>query len=251
MRLGSVRPRINGLSLGVGSMYDEAVAHYDIASELNLLLQSALADLGNGIENGTAPTPDQFKASITAQAVSLCSAAAFGLTTDRCAVPYAQIDSLTGQYASAYSSTLAAKIQSVAAGDICVPFSFVQNNGVSLSPRAYAGCGYGGGTIAAPPVPVQTSQVQYSSQPSNALDRVTPQTSSIIPPPQGNVLAPPQTPLVPTGQNAGSFTGTDTTANKPGMFSETVGIGGFDIPMWALLGAGALAIFMIAGGKKQ
>jgi len=120
---------------------------YDIATQLNILTQSAINVIGAGIEQGTVTSPADFAANLQSQAVALCSGSAFGCAAARCTVPSALIATLAAQYAAAYNSTLQAKAAAVAAGDICVP-SLALFPGIVLSDRARTACGYGGGAAA-------------------------------------------------------------------------------------------------------
>ena len=110
---------------------------------------------------------------------------------------------------------------------------------------------------------VSPSQVQYSSQPTNALDRVTPQTSMISTPVPVNTLAPPVTQAPVQSINTGTFTGTQTTAAPAGstqqtapaatsasFFDQTIAIGSLNIPTWVLLAGAGVGLFLMTKGKR-
>ena len=115
--------------------------------------------------------------------------------------------------------------------------------------------------VAPPPA---TAQMQYSSQPANALDRVTPQTSSVRGPgPVSNALAPPVNPVPVVNTNAGTFTGTQATAAPAGstqqtapvapsasFFDQTVSIGSVNIPTWVLIAGAGVGLFLMTKGKR-
>jgi hypothetical protein len=49
-----------------------------------------------------------------------------------------------------------------------------------------------------------------------------------------------------SGQNDGSFTGSENVDKRPG---DMVSIGGFDIPTWAILGAAVAGLYLVMKGK--
>jgi hypothetical protein len=234
MRIGNVSPRINGLRLGIG-----AFSSPDLSGQISSYLNSFMVGLASSMEHGTAATPDVVAETLTQAAKDSCAAVA-PIPCDPSSVA-SQIASAVATYTAAYNSAKANLQANVAAGLIATP----------LPASAY---------ITPDTPPASSSQVQYSSQPSNALDRVTPQTSSVRGPgPMANVLAPPTTQAPVSSTNAGSFTGTSTVAVAPGstgggmteIFRGSVSIGGFEIPNIALIGAAALGLFLMVKGKGK
>jgi len=215
MRIGNVTPRINGLvslgSLGAGP---------DLLGQVTMYFNSFMASLETNLEHGMAATPDVVAETLN-QAVKDSCAAVAPTPCDPSSVS-SQIASFVQQYTDAYNTAKAALAQNVQAGLVTVPSSYI------------------------PPAP-SPSQVQYSSQPANALDRVTPQTSTVYSAPATSVLTPPVTQPPISGQNAGTFTGTQTTVTGPGVTSEAPT--GFGIPTWALVGAAAFGIYLMVKGK--
>jgi hypothetical protein len=251
MRIGVSRPRING-NVYRGNVYRMSglgdatgCMPYDIATQLEIIAQGAINNLGFGLEQGTAMSPADVAAELASNAVSLCSKTSFGCAADRCVVPNDLIASLADEYAAAYNSAFQTKMQQIAAGDICVP-SLDLFPSIVLSDRARLACGYGGVPAPATVVPQQTAQNQYSYQAPNTLDRVTPQTSLVTTQQSGSALSPPQQPApVETTQVAGS----DVLGTRPG--DQPLSVGGFDIPIWALVAGGIGIVILLMSGKGK
>lgn len=215
MRIGLTTPRLNGIvslgGLGAGP---------DLLGQVTMYFNSFMASLETNLEHGMAATPDVVAETLN-QAVKDSCAAVAPTPCDPTSVS-SQIASFVQQYTNAYNTAKTALAQNVQAGLVTVTSSYVP--------------------------PPSTSQVQYSSQPANALDRVTPQTSQVTPAPVVSSLAPPQTTAPMPGQNAGTFTGTQTTITGPGVMPEAP-TAGFGIPIWALVGAAAFGIYLMTKGK--
>lgn len=232
MRLGYATPRINGLGITANPLQTTSDA---IDSTLN----GFLVGLPSNVEKNQWVTPDQVRQSLVGIAHDMCNNVIPPTPPCDPSVFASKIDSAVAQYSSALSSQQATFASQVAAGLISVPSTYYTQN--LYQP---------GALIPTTPPPVASpSQVQYSSQPSNALDRVTPQTSNVQPVPLGNALTPPQSSAPVSGTNAGTSTGTTDLTSRPGMLSSDVSLGGFNIPVWALLGAAALGIFVMVKGK--
>lgn len=233
MRIGNVTSRINGLSVGVGSLGYTT----DLAGIVSSYANSFMYGIGPAVEQGTAVPPSVVLETLTSAVANACADAVPGSPCDPSSVQ-PQINQAVAAYAVALSAKQSTFAQQVAAGQVTIPggSSYVQPPPPPPPPVA---------------PPASSSQVQYSSQPSNALDRVTPQVSSVLPAPVSNALAPPTTPAPVSATNAGSFTGTSTTSSGPGVLSGTVALGGMNIPTWALLGVAALGLFMMVKGKGK
>lgn len=228
MRIGLVSPRINGLSVaGIGNPPTP-----DLLGQAQMYLNAFTV----GLTEPGAATPDVVAETLTQAAKDAC-AAAYPTPCDPNSIS-TQIASMVASYTAAYNAAQAGSSNSWPGNQS------VQSPGYTPAPVV--------APTAAPvvtSVPQQTAQVQYSSQPSNALDRVTPQSSIVTPtrlPVGTTVLSPPttQAPVVPVNQ--GTFTGTTTVTAAPGTVPTTTDdsiISG--IPDWALLGAAVLGLFLL------
>ncbi len=236
MRIGSLTPRINGLAVGMGALGITA----DLTSVLTSYLNSFLNNLDFDIEQNTAATPAMVQQSLTSAVHDACASAQYNGATS-CPDMTSAINSAVATYTSAYVSAKSAFDANVEAGLIATPLPVSSYN---ITP---AGSNYQAQSAVdnSPPAqPYSPTQVRYSSQPANALDRVTPQTATILRAPVSNVLAPPQANQTPVS-NAGSFTGTSTVSANPGVTTVPTPA----IPTWALLGAAALGLFLMMKGK--
>ena len=228
MRIGLTSPRINGLPMGMGD-----APH--LADSVAQFLASYMAGLSFAVEHGSATSPGNFASYLAAQIQGLCA----GYTTAECdpASVSSQVASAITTYTAAYNLAQQQYANSVAAGRI-----------VSYATPAVA--------------PVSTAQVQYSSQPSNALDRVTPQRSVVLTAPVSSALAPPVAVAPVVSANAGTFTSTGTTTTPAGatqtqnttpstsFFDQTISIGSVNIPTWVLLAGAGVGLFVMAGKGK-
>jgi hypothetical protein len=249
MRIGNVTPRLNGI-VSLGSLGNLGTAP-DLLGQVTMYFNSFMASLQTNLEHGMASTPDVVAETLYQAVKDSCAAANSMISSTGGCDPNSvspQIASMVQQYTDAYNKASAALAQNVQAGLISVPSSYI------------------------PPAPVVSpSQVQYSSQPPNALDRVTPQTSMVITPQVINALAPPQTPVPMTSINAGTFTGTQATGTPAGQtqtdttpsgqtqtdttsstsfFDQAVNLGGMSIPTWVLLAGAGFGLFLMTKGKK-
>ena len=214
MRIGLVTPRLNGIvSLG-------GLGGPDLLGQVTSYFNSFMNSLETNLEHGMAATPDVVAETLTQAVKDSCAAVAPTPCDPTSVAP--QIAAYIQQYTDAYNKARAALAQNVQAGLVTVPSSYV------------------------PPTP-STSQVQYSSQPMNALDRVTPQTATVTTPTPVNALSPPQAPAPVSAQNAGTFTGTSTTATGPGPAVSVSG--GFGIPTWA--SSRCRGIWNLSDGSKE
>ena len=224
MRIGIVSPRINGLSVsGLAGLGDT-----DLAGQVSMYLNSFMV----GLTEPGAATPDVVRETLTQAAKDSCAAANSMIGSSKSCDPTSvasQIDAAVATYTAAYNSA--------------------QANAPVNEQAVYAPVAAPVAVVTSTPVVNRPAQVQYSSQPPNALDRVTPQTSNVRGPLMvSSALTPPVTPAPMSGMNAGTFTATPTTTSGPGVLPATAP-SGFNIPTWALLGAAALGIFFMVKGK--
>ncbi len=218
----------------------------DLSSIINSYLNSFLNNLGFDIEQGRAASPATVQQALTSAVNDACASAQYNGATS-CPDMTAAINSAVATYTSAYNKAQAEFQANVQAGLISTPlpvssYSFPTQNYPAEVP-------VDNGTIltATPiyaPEPTPT-QVKYSSQLPNALDRVVPQSSTVTASPAGNVLSPPRTNQVQTS-NTGQYTGTSTVSANPGTSQST---DESSIPTWALLGAAALGLFLMMKGR--
>jgi hypothetical protein len=241
MRIGLVTPRINGLSIaGLGNP-----AAPNLLGQAQMYFNSFMV----GLTEPGAATPDVVAETLTQAAQDACAAAA-PTPCDASSIA-SQISSLVAQYTSAYNA---------AHGNSSLYWpgnQSVQSPGwvAPVAPPPVAPI-----VPASIPIVSKTAQMQYSSQPSNALDRVTPQASNVRGPTQvSNALTPPLTPAPVVSTNAGSFTGTGTTANPAGgtqsgaastsFFDQTISIGSVNVPTWLMVAGAGVGLLMMMKGK--
>jgi len=212
MRIGLHQARLNGMGadlIDVGSLSGAGLARQD--------LQSYLSSLSSYMEQGIAKTPDQVRAAITGDVEQYCRT-----WHDRCTGgESAAIDAVVAEYAAAYQQAYDRVQANIASGAMVLP---------------------AGSTM----VPQQPAQSQYTYQAPNALDRTAPQTSSVTTTPSGSALNPPQQTTVV--QQTQTQEGTNILAMRPGD-EGNVAVGGFEIPVWALVAGGVALFFMFGKGK--
>ena len=239
MRIGNVSPRINGLRLG----YLGATAN--VSGLVSSYFSSFMNTLQFDLEQGTAATPATVQETLTNAVKTACADNSYFDPTAVCPDMSSVIAADVAQYTTAYNNGKAALAANVAAGLIATP----------LPASSY---------VAPAPAPAPTTaQVQYSSQPSNALDRVTPQTSTVSrgPGPVSSALAPPTTPAPVLSTNAGTFTGADATAKPAGSTSSGTGLATVTwlleptiisgIPNWIILAGAGVGLFVMMKGKGK
>lgn len=210
---GATQPiALRGLGLGA----DPATV---IASDLN----AYLAGLSSDMEHGTAITPDQFRSVLQGELTWICT------DWNQCVGTYGSlIDDAVSQYTAAYQVQYLRVTQGWANGTIYLPPTYV------------------------PPTPIYTT-------PPNVLTTTAPVPVYVPQQPTGNVLSPP--PVMNTGVTPGTIvnnqapppaasgTTETTTVGQPSWFQDSTTIAGMDIPNVALIGAAALALFLVVGKK--
>lgn len=232
MRIGITPPRINGV--GIGDACPSGYVVYGptgVCTEtpefrLQATLQQYLTAAQLGQYGTPPPSVDAMTSMLQGEMTNICNESFIP-----CSSAQGLVDNAVSQYAS-WLSTQQAPAPVVAPSVPPPPVPQVS-----------------------PPAP---AQVQYSSQPANALDRVTPQASSVTPSLVTSVLAPPTTPAPVSSTNAGTFGSTQATGSPAGstnpapstsFFDQTISIGSVNIPTWALLAGAGLGLFLMTKGK--
>lgn len=235
MRVGSITPRINGIPMSPIRLGRLGFSPGTAQAQIDSYTNSFIYGLPSDVEHGTAATPDVVAASLISAARETCTDA------NQCPDMSAQIAAAVDKYTAAYNAAQANTQAQVEQGQIAVPQDYFAAN-----PNVYSPYQNPGGLSPAPAQP-------------NALNTVAPQQVNVQPVPKSNVLTPPTTSAPVSNLNTGSFTGTSTVAVAPGStgggmteaFRSSVSVGGLELPVWALLGAAALGVFMMVQGKGK
>ncbi len=217
MRIGQVRPGIYGVGyIGLGDQ--------DPGSRLDKIFNDHLKAAMLGQYGDPPPDAATFGSALAQEVSLLCANVSF---TTPCP-PASAFQPMVDAYVSNYAQWL----MSYRPGSLV--YAQPTTGGLAPTVTPY--------TQTPQPVPAIT----VTPGPNNALDRAAPTATNVTPSPAQNGLTPPQQKQPMSGQNDGSFTGSENVDKRPG---DMVSIGGFDIPTWAILGAAVAGLYLVMKGK--